>query len=61
MSVSPVIALIAALSMALLVFGIFWLIGPSKPHQTDRDGGRASYRPTAVHRWGDEERTRDLR
>ena len=59
---SPVIALLAALSMALLVFGIVWLIGPGPsgrrgPHERER----SSYRPTAVHRWGDEERTRDVR
>ena len=56
---SPLIALVAVLSFAVLVLGILWLVGPWKPRTPDVD--RSVYRPTAVHRWGDEERTRDMR
>jgi hypothetical protein len=57
--VSPLIALIAVLSVAVLVLGIAWLLDPSKRGEPRRD--RLDYRRTAVHRWGDEERTRDMR
>lgn len=58
---NPLIALIALLALAVLTLGILWLAGPWKPRAPYTGGAQTGYRATAVHRRGDEERTRDLR